>query len=166
MKKFFATVTVLLLILGCVSCFAEGELVELYKSDFTADKMDGWVANNAKGSVDKKGNFVISGRTADWMAPIKTFPLKPGIEYKVTVEVYQDVLDKALFSITIAQDDANWRHLCGDEDPTVPKGKWTKLEAVFTLEPFGKYQLYVESPKNTNDYKIRNFTIYGPEGAL
>ena len=166
MKKILAAVLALVLVLGGVSVFAEGELVELYKSDFTKEGMDGWVANNATGNVDEEGNFVITGRTSDWMAPIKTFPLQPGVEYKVTVEVYQDALDTAMFSITIAQDDANWRHLCGEEDPVVNKGEWTTLEAVFTLEPFGKYQLYEESPQNTNDYKIRNFTIYGPEGAL
>lgn len=166
MKKILASVLALILILSCVSAFAEGELVELYKSDFTKADMDGWVANNARGTVDEEGNFVISGRVQDWMAPIKQFPLKAGVEYKVTVEVFQDALDTATFSITIAQDDGNWIHLCGEEDPVVNKGEWTTLEAVFTLEPFGKYQLYVESPGNTNDYKIRNFTIYGPEGAL
>ena len=62
MKKILASVLALILILSCVSAFAEGELVELYKSDFTKADMDGWVANNARGTVDEEGNFVISGR--------------------------------------------------------------------------------------------------------
>lgn len=98
------------------------------------------------------------------MAPKRVFPLQSGVEYTVSVEVYQDGVDAATFKISVEQDGANWINLVTAQ---VAKGEWTKLEVTFTLEQFNEYSLYVETDgAATLDYQIRDFTIMGPEGAL
>ena len=164
MRKILAVLLAMALAMGCFSAWAEEEtLPELYRSDFTLDGMDGWFANNATGEVTEEGAFAISGRSADWNAPKRVFDLKAGVEYKVTVEVYQDAVEAATFKITVEQDGGNWINLTSAE---APKGEWTTLEATFTLEQFNEYALYVETENNASlDYQIRNFTIYGPAEA-
>ena len=164
MKKILVMLVAMAMAMGCLSAWAEDGLVELYKSDFTAEDMEGWFANCATGAVTEEGAFRITGRTADWNAPKRVFGLKDGIEYKVTVEVYQDAVESATFKISVEQDGANWVNLLVAE---VPKGEWTSLEVTFTLEKYNEYSLYVETEGFANiDYEIRDFTILGPEGAL
>ena len=164
MKKLFVMLLAMAMLIAAVSAWAEGGAVELYKSDFTQEGMEGWFANNATGTVTEEGAFLITGRSQDWMAPKRVFPLKAGVEYTVTVEVYQEAADSAVFKISVEQDGANWINLVSAD---VPKGEWTTLETTFTLEQFNEYSLYVETENApTLDYQIRNFTILGPEGAL
>ena len=155
MKKVLIALLALVLALSCVSAMAEA--VEVYRSDFTLDGMDGWFANNASGKITEDGAFLITGRTQDWMAPKRVFDLQPGVEYKVCVEVYQDAQDSATFQISVEQDGANWVNLVSAD---APKGVWTTLETTFTLEQFKEYSLYVETVgAATLDYQIRNFVI-------
>ena len=171
MKKILALLAALVMVLACASVFAEGEMVELYKSDFTAPNMDGWAASGwpvPECLVDDDGCFVIYNRSNDWDSVKKYFNLQPGAEYKISVEVYQDTEESAVFSVTFTGDEANWRHLAED-DFQVPKGEWTLLEGVMVIEetPYSQYALYVETPGFPKlDFKVRNFTIYGAEGTL
>ena len=78
MKKVLVVLMALVLALASVSALAEQ--VEVYKSDFTLDGMDGWFANNASGKVTEDGAFLITGRSQDWMAPKRVFDLESGVE--------------------------------------------------------------------------------------
>ncbi len=168
MKKYLAILMAAVLALCAMTAWAESkEPAELYRADFTAENMGGWEANNAKGSVTDEGAFLITGRTADWNAPKRMFALTPGVEYTISVEVYQDKADEATFMISVehyAGGTPSWENLVTG---TVAKGEWTTLEGTFTMDKFDSYALYVETLNNANlDYQIKNFVICGPEGAL
>ena len=165
MKKILAAVLALIMILGCTSVYAD-DMVELYKSDFTKAQCDGWYGNCAPYKVTDEGDFFMYSRSQGWNAPKREFKLQPGVEYKVTVEIYQESMDTVPFMMSVEQDGANWVNLITDVQ--VPKGEWTTMEGTFTLEKFKKYELDVETTDEFAkvDFKIRNFTIYGPKGAL
>lgn len=176
MKKILAAVLALVMMMGCVSVFAEGDIVVLYESDINASKRDGWAANNCTVTPDDEGVLTVTGRTAAWQAPQHVFKLQPGVEYTISFEVYQEALDEVVISITAncklngAQD---YVHLLGEEEATkglVKKGEWTTIEAVYTFEsePVDCF-LYIETIGDetaTIDYKVRNIVIKGPEGTL
>ena len=169
MKKILSLVLALVMMLGCSAVGAEEEapeLPELYRSDFTLENADGWYGNNCTGEVvDDGAAYAVSGRTLGWQAPNRVFPLKPGVEYKVSVQVYQEAMDVANFMISAAQDGANWVNIVAAE---VPKGEWTTIEGVFTPGEFSEFILYVETDDDakTIDFKICEFVICGPEDGL
>ena len=178
MKKILAAVLALVMMMGCVSVFAEGDIVVLYQSDINASKRDGWMGNNCEVKAADDGTLTVTGRTQGWQAPQHVFKLQPGIEYTISVEVLQEELDEAVISITAnCKIDGNQEYihlLGGDEEEAVKglvkKGEWTTVEAVYTFEkePVDCF-LYVETIGDataTMNYKIRNFVIKGPEGAL
>lgn len=168
MKKILSMVLALVMILGCVSVFAEeAELPELYKSDFTAENFDGWYGNNCTITVTEEGACAVTDRAAGWQAPNRVFPLKGGVEYKVSVQVYQDALDTVNFKISCAQNNGNW---ISTEDVAVPKGEWTTVEGTLTTGDFTDFILYVETEDeasaNKIDFQILDFTVCGPEDGF
>ena len=178
MKRILAAILVLVMMIGIVPVFAEGDLVVLYQSDIKADKRDGWMANNCTVTPDDEGVLTVTGRTQAWQAPQHVFKLQPGIEYKISFEVYQEALDEVVISITAnckingAQD---YIHLLGSDEEEavkglVKKGEWTTIETTYTFEtePVDCF-LYIETIGDdtaTMEYKVRNIVIMGPEGAL
>lgn len=163
MKKPLAVFLAMILFFVCFPALSENSLNVVYKSDFLLNGIDGWYANNARGEITGDGAFLITGRTLDWMAPKRVFDLKPGVEYTVSAEVYQDKMDSAVFMLSVEQDGANWINLVTKE---VPKGEWTKLEVTFTLEPYNEYSLYVETLNAPEiDYQMRNFILLAPADA-
>lgn len=168
MKKFLSFALALVMMLGCVSVFAEeAELPELYKSDFTAENFDGWYGNNCQISVTDDGAILCSGRSAGWQSPNRAFPLKGGVEYKISVQVYQDALDTVNFKISAAQDNGNW---ISTDLVAVPKGEWTTIEGTLTMGDYKDFILYVETEDeasaNKIEYKLLDFTVYGPEDGF
>ena len=63
MKKILVAALALAMLLVSLSALAEDGIVELYKSDFTLEGMDGWFANNAQGAVTEECAFLITGRS-------------------------------------------------------------------------------------------------------
>ena len=139
-------------------------MTELYRADFDKPGMDGWFTNGCSSRVTMYKEMMVAGRTQDWNGPNRIFNLKPGVEYRVSVEVYQRGAASATFLVTVAQDGANWVNLAA---AVVPKAKWTTLEATFMLDRYNEYDLYVETyGAPTLSFLIRNFTIHGPKGGL
>lgn len=178
MKKVLAALVALVLVLGCVSVLAEGDIVVLYQSDIKADKRDGWMANNCTVTPDDEGVLTVTGRTAAWQAPQHVFKLQAGVEYTISFEVYQEAFDEVVISITAncKIDGAQaYVHLLGSDEEEavkglVKKGEWTTIETTYTFEsePADCF-LYIETIGDdtaTMEYKVRNIVIKGPEGAL
>ena len=164
MKKILSLVLVLMMALGCVTVFAEeAELPELYKSDFTAENFDGWYGNNCQIAVADDGSLICNGRSAGWQSPNRVFPLKAGVEYKISVQVYQDALDTVNFKLSAAQDNGNW---ISTDLVAVPKGEWTTVEGTLTMGEFKDFILYVETEDEANankiEFRILDFVVCGP----
>ena len=164
MKKILSLVLALMMALGCVTVFAEeAALTELYKSDFTAENFDGWYGNNCQIALADDGALLCSGRSAGWQSPNRVFPLKAGVEYKISVQVFQDALDTVNFKLSAAQDNGNW---ISTDLAAVPKGEWTTVEGTLTMGEFQSFILYIETEDeasaNKIDFQIKDFIVSGP----
>ncbi|MBQ2434185.1 MAG: carbohydrate binding domain-containing protein, partial [Clostridia bacterium] len=107
----------------------------VYESDFSAGT-DGWYARGTGEtviSVNELGLFT-SGRTAAWNSPGRQFPLIPGEEYEISVEVMQDEKDTAEFILSVERTKlglASYRNLAFAD---AKKGEWTQLSATLIAD--------------------------------
>ncbi len=146
-----------LLFLLLPTAFAGAET--LYASDFSAGA-DGWYGRGAQVRVTDDGLYTDS-RTAAWQSPGRAFDLIAGETYRISVEVWQDVLDSGRFILSAehAKDGAvSYENLAF---ATVARGEWTALTATWTAGDFDTFVLYVEGGEADTPFTIRNFTLSG-----
>ena len=154
MKRILVWMLALMMMAG--SAFAG-----VYESDFS-EGTDGWYARGTGEtvvSVTELGLFT-SGRTAAWNSPGRQFPLIPGEEYKISVEVMQDEKDTAEFILSVERTKlglASYRNLAFAD---AKKGEWTTLSATYLTDSQDAFVLYVEGA-GTASFTMRNFVVEG-----
>ncbi len=165
MKRIGILLLVLAMILACVPV-AVAENVQVYASTFVAGT-DGWYARGAKRTYrTTEGTLRTEGRTSDWHSPGRDFPLYDGVEYKLSVEVYQDTLDSANFMISIAHTKDGAETYENLAFGAAKKGEWATLEGSYTAGDFDRYVLYVETTGAPElSFEIKNFKVDAPNGV-
>lgn len=154
MKRFFLLTIALFLMMGAA-------VAGVYESDFT-EGTDGWYARGTGEcaiEVTEVGLYTY-GRTGTWNSPGRQFPLIPGEEYTVSVQVLQEELDTAEFILSVERSKlglASYQNLVFAD---AKKGEWTTLSATYLAGSYDTFVLYVEGAKNAS-FTIRNFFIEG-----
>ena len=71
-----------------LSCGTAEEENVLYESAFSGRDTDGWYTEGGETlAVTAQGTLSVRNRKEDWHGPRRDFPLEPGTEYTISVEV-------------------------------------------------------------------------------
>ena len=133
---------------------------QAYQSDFSAGT-DGWYPRSmgtAQLEVTEEGLY-ITGRTATWNSPGRTFSLTAEESYLISVDVKQDTLPSGRFILSVehARDgETTYENLVAQQ---VPMGEWVSLEALWVAGDYDTYVLYVEGGNADTPFTIRNFSL-------
>lgn len=132
-----------------------------YSASFR-DGLDGWFARSlgsARLEVDGDA-LTILGREADWHSPGRIFPLLPGQDYQISVQVRQDQQQSADLMLSIAHSKNGRESYENLARASVPIGEWTTLSAAYSAGSFDQNILYVETLGSPGlIYSIRNFIL-------
>ena len=154
MKRTILLIAVFLLMMG--TAFAG-----VYESDFS-EGTDGWYARGTGETVISLNELGLytSGRTATWNSPGRQFPLIPGEEYEITVEVMQEEKDSAEFILSVERSKmgiASYQNLVFAE---AQKGEWVTMSTTYLAGSYDAFVLYVEGAANAS-FTIRSFVVEG-----
>lgn len=109
-----------------------------------------------------KQSLSVTGRTSTWNGPLldMTGNLKSGSTYKISLYVYyKDGPDAQPFNMSVQRDLSGGASYSNVASMNVPKGKWTKIEAEYSVpgdEPSAPIFLYVETPYKNDDQATAN----------
>ena len=154
MKRVLVLVFVLMMLSGAA-------LAGVYESDFSGGT-DGWYARGtgeAAIEVNELGLYTY-GRQATWNSPGRQFPLIPGEEYKISVEVMQEEKDSAEFILSVERTKlgiASYQNLVFAD---AKKGEWVTMSTTYLAGSYDTFVLYVEGAANAS-FTMRNFAVEG-----
>lgn len=142
--------------------------ITIYEEDFEGDTAAWGPRGNIKAAVSAetaqkgKQSFAVSGRTSTWNGPIidMTGTFKSGKTYKISLYVYfNEGPDAQPFNMSVQRDLSGGASYSNVASMNVPKGKWTKIEAEYSVpgdEPSAPIFLYVETPYKNDDQATAN----------
>ena len=144
-----------------LSCGTAAEENVLYESAFSGRDTDGWYTEGGDTlAVTAQGTLSVRNRKEDWHGPRRDFPLEPGTEYTISVEVMQKQEPKTYFMVSVGHErngQTTYENLC---EVYADRGVWTPMTFFWTPGNYHSFTLYVEtldSPKV--NFEIRNFRV-------